>query len=63
MFVPHPSILERVVPIDLMIDGYRHYPDSDFDNMKIQGILRIDSEIEKEYFKYGGILNYNSEKF
>jgi len=34
-----------------------------FDDMKIQGILRIDSEIEKEYFKYGGILNYISEKF
>jgi len=34
-----------------------------FDDMKIKGILRIDSEIEKEYFKYGGILNYISEKF
>ena len=29
-----------------------------FDNMKVQGILRIDSEIEKKYYKMGGILNY-----
>jgi len=34
-----------------------------FDDIKVKGILRIDSEIEKEYFKYGGILNYISEKF
>ena len=29
-----------------------------FDDMRVQGILRIDSEIEKEYYKMGGILNY-----
>ena len=33
-----------------------------FDDIKVKGILRIDSEIEKEYFKYGGILSYILEK-
>ena len=31
-------------------------------NIKVQGILRIDSEIEKEYYKMGGILNYVMSK-
>ena len=29
-----------------------------FDNKKVKGIIRIDSEIEIEYYKSGGILNY-----
>ena len=29
-----------------------------FNNNKIKGIIRIDSEIEKKYYKMGGILNY-----
>ena len=29
-----------------------------FDNKKVKGIIRIDSEIEKEYYNNGGILNY-----
>ena len=29
-----------------------------FNNIKIKGLIRIDSEIEKEYYMMGGILNY-----
>ena len=60
-------------PPSLILSSFKRYPinikaiappkfkknvDIYFDDLKVKGILRIDSEIEIDYYNHGGILNY-----